>query len=72
MSSFYNVELKVICLLNPLPWHRRDDKHYASDKEVKSVLMKWIKEESTEFYKAEVYALIRRRDIATERNGDYF
>ena len=34
------------------------DRHYASDKEVKSAGMKWLKEQSIEFYKAEIHALI--------------
>ena len=46
-------------------------KHYSSDEEVKSVLKKWLKEQSTEFYGARIHALIRRWNIAIERNGDY-
>ena len=33
--------------------------------------MKWLKEQSTEFYEAGIHALIRRSNIATEKNGDY-
>ena len=46
-------------------------KHYASDEEVKTVVMKWLKEQSTEFYKAVIHALIQRWNIAIERNGNY-
>ena len=46
-------------------------KHYFSDDEVKSVVTKWFKEQSTEFYGAGIYALIRRWNIAIERNGDW-
>ena len=46
-------------------------KYYASDEEMKTVLMKWLKEQSVEFYEAGIHALIRRRNIAIERNGDY-
>ena len=46
-------------------------KHYSSDKEVKSVVNKWLKEQSTEFYGAGIYTLIGRWKIAIERNGDY-
>ena len=31
------------------------DKHYASDEEVKTVVMKWLKEQSREFYKAGIH-----------------
>ena len=41
-------------------------KHYSSNEEVKSVGKKLLKEQSTEFYGAGIYAL-----IAIERNGDY-
>ena len=44
---------------------------YSSDEEVKSVGKKWFKEQSTEFYGAGIYALIRRWNIAIERNGYY-
>ena len=33
-------------------------KHYASDKEVKTAVMKWLKKQSTEFYEADIHALI--------------
>ena len=45
-------------------------KHYASDEEVKTAVMKLLKEQSTVFYEARIHALIRRWDITTERNGD--
>ena len=32
--------------------------HYACDEEVKTAVMKWLKEQSTECYKAGTYALI--------------
>ena len=38
-------------------------KHMASDKEVKTTVMKWLKEQLTEFYKA--------GNIAVVRNGDH-
>ena len=47
-------------------------KHYASDEEVKTALTrKWLKEQPTEFNEAGIYALIRRWNIAIERNDDY-
>ena len=46
-------------------------KHYSSDKEVKSVVKRCLKEKSTELYGAGIHALIRRWNIAIERNGDY-
>ena len=39
-------------------------KYYASDKKVKTAVMKWLKEQSTEFYEAELHALIQRGNIA--------
>ena len=33
--------------------------------------MEWLKEQSTEFYEADIHAHIRRWNIAIERNGDY-
>ena len=33
--------------------------------------MKWLEEQSTEFYEAGIHALIRSQNIATEKNGDY-
>ena len=33
--------------------------------------VKWLKEQSTEFYEAGIHALIQRWNIAIERNGDY-
>ena len=47
-----------VCLLNPFSWDRRDDKHYASDEEVKTVVLRWLKEQSAEFYAARIHALI--------------
>ena len=32
-------------------------KHYACNEEVKTAVMKWLKEQSTEFYEAEIHAL---------------
>ena len=46
-------------------------KHYACDKEGKTAMIKWLKEQSTEFYEAGIHTLIRRWNIAIERNGDY-
>ena len=46
-------------------------KHYASDEEVKTAAMKRLKEQTTEFYKAGIHALIWRWNIASERNSDY-
>ena len=40
-------------------------------KEVKTAVMKWLQEQSTEFYKAGIDVLIRRKNTAVERNGDY-
>ena len=47
------------------------EKYCASDEKVKSAEMKWIKEQSTEFYKADIHAFMRTWNIATERNGDH-
>ena len=33
-------------------------KHYASGEELKTAMMKWLKEQSTEFYEAGTHALI--------------
>ena len=46
-------------------------KHYSSDEEGKSVVNELLKEQSTEFYGAEIPALIRRWNIGIERNSDY-
>ena len=43
-------------------------KNDSSDEEVKSVVKKWLKEESREFYRAGIHALIQRWNIAIERN----
>ena len=45
-------------------------KTYANDEEVKFIVMKWLKEQSAEFYDAEIHALILGWNIAIERNGD--
>ena len=45
--------------------------HFASDEELKTAAMKWLKKQSTEFYEAGILAVIGRRKIAIERNGDY-
>ena len=59
-----------VCLKTPLIWDRRDDKHFASNEEGKTAMMKWLKEQSTEFYDAWIHSLIRRWNIDFERNGD--
>ena len=46
-------------------------KHYARNEELKTAVMKWLKEQSTDFYKAGIHALIWSWKIAIERNGDY-
>ena len=33
-------------------------KHYVIDEKVKTAVMKWLKEQSTEFYKVGIHALI--------------
>ena len=45
-------------------------KHYTSD-EVKTAVVKWLNEQSTEFNKAGSHALIQMWNVATARNGDY-
>ena len=45
--------------------------HHASAEIVKTAVMKWLKEQSTEFHKAGIHALIRRWNTAIEGNGDY-
>ena len=46
-------------------------KHYASDEKAKTAAMKWLKKQSTGFYKVEIHVLIQKCNIATERNNDY-
>ena len=46
-------------------------KHYACDEEVNIAEMKWLKEQSIQFYEAEIRALIRKCNIAIVRNSDY-
>ena len=46
-------------------------KYYSSDDEEKSVVKKWLKEQSTIFYGTGIHALIRKWNIVIERNGDY-
>ena len=46
-------------------------KHHAIDKEMKTTEMKWLKEQSTEFWKAGTHAFLWRWNIAIKRNGDY-
>ena len=46
-------------------------KQYANDEEVKTAVMKWLKEQPTEFYVAGINTLIRRWNITIKRNGDY-
>ena len=43
-------------------------KHYASNEEVKTAVMKWLKEQSIEFYKAGTHAFIR---LLLREKGDY-
>ena len=43
----------------------------ASNEEWKTAVKKWLKEQSPELYEAGIHALIRRWNIAIERNGDY-
>ena len=38
---------------------------------MKTAVMKWLKEQSIEFYEAGKHALIRKWNITIERNGDY-
>ena len=44
---------------------------YASDKEVKTAVMNWLKNQPTELYEAGIHALIRRQNIVIKRNSDY-
>ena len=46
-------------------------KHYTSDEEVKTAVMKWLKEQLTEFYEVGIHDLIRSWNVAIDRNGDY-
>ena len=41
-------------------------KHYADDGEVKTSVMKWFKQQLTEFYEAGIHAHIHRWNIAIE------
>ena len=45
--------------------------HYENNKKVKTAVKKWLCEQSPEFSKAEIHALIRRWNSAIERGGDY-
>ena len=42
------VTIAHVYFLNLLPWCQRDNKYYASDKEVKTAVTKWLKEQSTD------------------------
>ena len=42
-------------------------KHCASNDEIKIAGMKWLKEQSIEFYETGIYGLIRRLNIAIDR-----
>ena len=46
-------------------------KHYASDVEVKTAGIEWLKEEQIEFYEAGIHVFIQRWNIAIERKSDY-
>ena len=46
-------------------------KDHICEEEVKAAVLKWVKEQSTEFDEESVHALIRRWGIAIERNNDY-
>ena len=46
-------------------------KHYASDEEVKTAVTMWLKKQLAECYEAGIHALIWRRNVAIEKNGDY-
>ena len=45
-------------------------KQNTSDEDVKTAVMIWLKEQSIEFDEAGIHALIHRRKIANESNGD--
>ena len=45
-------------------------KHYASEEEVKTSVIKWLKEQSIEFYEVGIHALIQRWNIAIKWNVD--
>ena len=38
---------------------------------MKTAVMKWLKEQSTEFYAAEMHTFIQKWNTAIERNSDY-
>ena len=67
--SFYFLVTGIMFLisLSPMKEGLRGN-HFASDEEVKTVLMKWLKQQSTEFYEAWIHTLIRRWNIDTERS----
>ena len=46
-------------------------KPYSSDEELKTAVMKLLKEQPAEFYVAEILVLIRKWNIAIEKNCDY-
>ena len=48
------------------------DKHHAGDQEVKTAIMKQLKEQSPEFNETGTHSLIQRYDIFIARNGDNF
>ena len=47
------------------------DVHHGSDKEVKTAVMKRLKEQSREFYETGIHAHIGRWDIAIEKTSNY-
>ena len=46
-------------------------KHYANDEEVKTAARNWLRSQPSEFYKAEIHALIQRWKTAVEKDDDY-
>ena len=46
-------------------------KYYSSDEKVKTAVMKWLQEQSREYFEGEIHVLIWRWNIAIDRNGEY-
>ena len=46
-------------------------KHCANNQKVKTEGVKWLKEQSKEFCETGIHELIRRWNIAIDKNGDY-
>ena len=69
-SGFAQTYSSVYHLFGPMKEGLRG-KHYVSDEEVKTAMIKCLKEQSIECYEVGIHALIRSRNFAIKKNGDY-